>query len=389
MSDRRLKAYVLTDTQSYVLGNTCFLFIISQQKGDILLPQQWDRQASPFQRGNPLRPETMKRSYNSSSPEEDPPKDKRPPRKRRARRSRLTEPRPDPRSIRNDSPHPASEYSVAPSNLSDIPQPSPVLGFLSDILPDAPEEESPVLPDFSALGVNSRTVSPMAVDGDPVNPPEVPEGPDPDSPMPREVADSEASHKMDPDTNLAIEPPEILLIGHSTLPLPSLIQLVRLMRASYIIDIRASPTSEASPQFNFHKMRSSFELKQVGIEYLWLGVSLGGRRENMDGVLKHREMLVPDLKNYAAHMTTAEFKAGIAEVKAVATEEAKKGRRVVLMCEEAVHWRCHRRLIADKLVADGWIVKHMGLRAKEVVDHVMWNIARVELDGDVVYDLER
>jgi len=29
------------------------------------------------------------------------------------------------------------------------------------------------------------------------------------------------------------------------------------------------------------------------------------------------------------------------------------------MCAEAVWWRCHRRIIADYLLAAGWIVEHI------------------------------
>jgi uncharacterized protein (DUF488 family) len=212
------------------------------------------------------------------------------------------------------------------------------------------------------------------------------ESPDPDSPMPQ----SESSIKLDSDADLTpFHTPEVLCIGHSTLPFRGLVQLLKLMDVSHIVDVRSRPVSTVSPQFNFAKLTSSRHLMTSNIQYLWLGKSLGGRRENMDGVLRHTEMLVPDLKNYAAYMTTPAFKAGLAELKKLATEQAKKGKRIVLMCEEAVHWRCHRRMIADRLVADKYIVKHMGLRAKECVEHVMWNIARLALDNEVVYDVAR
>jgi uncharacterized protein (DUF488 family) len=30
-----------------------------------------------------------------------------------------------------------------------------------------------------------------------------------------------------------------------------------------------------------------------------------------------------------------------------------------MMCAEAVWWRCHRRIVADYLVAEGWSVIHI------------------------------
>lgn len=100
-------------------------------------------------------------------------------------------------------------------------------------------------------------------------------------------------------------------------------------------------------------------------------------------------MLLPDLKNYAAYMTTPEFKAGLEELKSLAIREAANGKKIVIMCKEPLHLRCHRRMIADRLVADNWIVQHIGLRESECVKHEMWNLARLALDGELVYDMPR
>lgn len=35
------------------------------------------------------------------------------------------------------------------------------------------------------------------------------------------------------------------------------------------------------------------------------------------------------------------------------------GRRVCLMCSEAVWWRCHRRMISDALLVRGFTVEHV------------------------------
>ncbi|KFY24325.1 hypothetical protein V493_05304 [Pseudogymnoascus sp. VKM F-4281 (FW-2241)] len=305
------------------------------------------------------------------------------------------------------SPQPNSEPSPVPSNLSKVvlasrihePVPdtedeTPVPSILAetayvspirDPFPAILKEGTPVLERFPKLGITSRVQSPMSLDS--INPYE---SPDPDSPMPCNNAESDSSIRLPSDADLSPAlPKEILCIGHSDLPLSSLIQLLKHMDVSHLVDVRSRPVSETSPQFNFSRMRTNFDLMGANIEYLWLGVSLGGRREHMQGVIKHKEMLVPDLQQYAAYMTTPEFKAGLAELKQLATEQAKIGKKVAIMCGEAVHWRCHRRMIADRLVADNWTVRHMGLRAKESVEHKMWNIARVALNGEVYYDLPR
>jgi uncharacterized protein (DUF488 family) len=53
------------------------------------------------------------------------------------------------------------------------------------------------------------------------------------------------------------------------------------------------------------------------------------------------------------------------------------------MCAEALPWRCHRRLIADALVARGWTVLDIMSRGK-ATPHQLPDFARV-VDGAVTY----
>jgi uncharacterized protein (DUF488 family) len=66
-----------------------------------------------------------------------------------------------------------------------------------------------------------------------------------------------------------------------------------------------------------------------------------------------------------------------------ALEELAAQERVVVMCAEAVPWRCHRSLIADALVARGIDVLHLLGKGKEEA-HTMTPWAKVE-DGRVTY----
>src|SRR5699024_5988238 len=58
--------------------------------------------------------------------------------------------------------------------------------------------------------------------------------------------------------------------------------------------------------------------------------------------------------NYADHALTEEFAEGLARLRGWGTE-----RRAAIMCSEAVWWRCHRRIIADHLLARGEQVRHL------------------------------
>ena len=55
-----------------------------------------------------------------------------------------------------------------------------------------------------------------------------------------------------------------------------------------------------------------------------------------------------------------------------------------IMCAEAVWWRCHRRLIADALVARGWRVEHLGIGEGRAV-HELTEFAVVSPDGALTY----
>ncbi len=53
-------------------------------------------------------------------------------------------------------------------------------------------------------------------------------------------------------------------------------------------------------------------------------------------------------------MQTEEFPRALEELMACGRDK-----NTVIMCAEAVPWRCHRSLIADALVSRGWEVRHI------------------------------
>jgi uncharacterized protein (DUF488 family) len=82
--------------------------------------------------------------------------------------------------------------------------------------------------------------------------------------------------------------------------------------------------------------------------------------------------------NYADYALSAEFEAGIERLSALAAE-----RRTAIMCAEAVWWRCHRRIIADYLLARGWSVTHLMGEGRE--EPAKMTPAAEERDGRLVY----
>lgn len=85
-------------------------------------------------------------------------------------------------------------------------------------------------------------------------------------------------------------------------------------------------------------------------------------------------------------MSTPSFREGLAELRIlVDTVHDSGGGYLAIMCSETLWWSCHRRMIADALVAGGWDVQHLGLG--KMMTHEVWEIARIDNDGNLVYDV--
>jgi uncharacterized protein (DUF488 family) len=88
-------------------------------------------------------------------------------------------------------------------------------------------------------------------------------------------------------------------------------------------------------------------------------------------------------------MSTPTFREGLEELEAMGEKaEGGGGGGVAIMCSETLWWRCHRRMVADALVVRGWDVRHLGIKTGEAMKHVLWDIARVDDGGGLIYDVE-
>lgn len=138
--------------------------------------------------------------------------------------------------------------------------------------------------------------------------------------------------------------PLVMTIGHSTRTIEEFIRLLQAHGATCVVDVRTVPRSRHNPQFNKESLPLS--LKQAGLGYVH-APGLGG--------LRHAKLDSPNMgwrnasfRGYADYMQTPEFAQSLEEVVRLANQD-----RIVLMCAEAVPWRCHRSLIADALLVRG------------------------------------
>ncbi len=146
-------------------------------------------------------------------------------------------------------------------------------------------------------------------------------------------------------------------------------------RIGALVDVRSAPGSRRHPQFGQSALASSLE--EAGVRYVHLR-GLGGRRRSAPDS-PHVALKVDAFRGYADHLATAEFAADYASLDALARELP-----TAFMCAETLWWRCHRRLLSDRLTVDGWDVVHL-LALGKSEPHRLWDVARV-VNGELVYD---
>lgn len=168
---------------------------------------------------------------------------------------------------------------------------------------------------------------------------------------------------------------DIWSVGHGARPLDEFIAILQAADIGALTDVRLMPGSRRHPHFGAASLEVA--LGEIGIGYQHLP-ELGGRREpHADS--PHRALRVEAFRGYADHMDAEEFVRGYEQLVALARESP-----TAFMCAETLWWRCHRRLIADRLTADGWTVTHL-LAPGKSERHVLWDVARTR-DGHLVYD---
>jgi uncharacterized protein (DUF488 family) len=160
----------------------------------------------------------------------------------------------------------------------------------------------------------------------------------------------------------------IFNIGHSTRPIEEFIGLLQANGVKQLIDIRTIPKSRRHPQFGSEALADS--LSAAGIDYVHMKELGGLRKPRKDSVnLAWRN---ESFRGYADYMQTPEFSAGVENAIRLGRQKP-----TVLMCAEAVPWRCHRSLVSDALLARGVeVLEIIGKAAPE--EHKLTSFAHVE-----------
>jgi uncharacterized protein (DUF488 family) len=160
----------------------------------------------------------------------------------------------------------------------------------------------------------------------------------------------------------------VFTIGHSTRPIAAFIRLLKAHRVERVIDVRAIPRSRHNPQFGRGRLSPALHNSRIHYRHL---PGLGGLRHARPNST-NSAWRNASFRGYADYMQTSEFADSLDRCIALAKHE-----RVVLMCAEALPWRCHRSLIADALMARGIEVREIA-NAVRTRAHTLTAWARIE-----------
>ncbi len=167
-------------------------------------------------------------------------------------------------------------------------------------------------------------------------------------------------------------------IGHSTRSIEEFVDLLKINEIRLVVDVRTVPRSRTNPHYNSEEFAKA--LLEFQIQYERIG-TLGG--------LRGRKLEIPpevnawwqnqSFHNYADYALSADFHSGLSILR-----ELGHITPCVIMCAEAVWWRCHRRIISDYLIAADESVFHI-LGQKNVDPAQMSAGAKLRSDGSLTY----
>ncbi|HXR87292.1 MAG TPA: DUF488 domain-containing protein [Stellaceae bacterium] len=174
----------------------------------------------------------------------------------------------------------------------------------------------------------------------------------------------------------------VFTIGHSTRSIEDFIAALKAAGVGVLADIRRFPKSRRYPHFNGENLAPALALAGIGYRPF---PELGGRRgKRADGQPSGNTLWRQEpFRNYADYAETAEFRAAFDQLTALTRENT-----VAIMCAEAVWWQCHRRIVADYLLAAGFPVEHI-FDAKKREPASLTPGAQPRGNGTILYEGEQ
>jgi uncharacterized protein (DUF488 family) len=167
-------------------------------------------------------------------------------------------------------------------------------------------------------------------------------------------------------------------IGHSTRPISEFLDLLLGAGVGLLVDVRTVPRSRTNPQYNLDTFPATLLHAGLGYEHI---AALGGLRRKSKTVPQELNAFWQNASfhNYADYALSETFRSSLTQLRARGHEQ-----RCAVMCAEAVWWRCHRRIIADYLIAAGETVFHIMAHGRVEPARITPD-AEIRNDGSLVY----
>jgi uncharacterized protein (DUF488 family) len=137
----------------------------------------------------------------------------------------------------------------------------------------------------------------------------------------------------------------LFTIGHSNRAIDSLLDLLRQNHVAAVADVRSQPSSRRYPHFNAEPLKA--DLRNAGIEYVFLGDELGARRSEP-------ECYDEGQAKYALIARTEAFQRGLDRIR-----RGLRSRCIALMCAEKDPLTCHRMILVCRHLRDECDIFHV------------------------------
>ncbi|MCK9363755.1 MAG: DUF488 domain-containing protein [Syntrophales bacterium] len=139
---------------------------------------------------------------------------------------------------------------------------------------------------------------------------------------------------------------ELFTIGHSTHSLERFFDLLKTHDITAICDVRSSPYSRFTPQFNREALKG--DLAKQRTSYIYLGAELGPRSDDPacyeKGKVQYKRLADREI-----------FQQGLARLR-----KGMTAHRIALLCAEKDPLTCHRMLLICRyLRADDVVISHI------------------------------
>ena len=179
------------------------------------------------------------------------------------------------------------------------------------------------------------------------------------------------AHMTDKTTN------KLYSIGHGNKSIETFMDLIQEFRIEHLADVRSYPSSRRNPHFDRKNLQLT--LNKSAVSYTWFPDLGGFRRDGLANTSPHVAIESPGFRNYADYMNTASFQTAAYSLSQLVTLGSS-----CFMCAESAPHRCHRSLLADYLLVQGFEVIHI-LDSQRTLVHQLSPLATV-MNNRIIYN---